>query len=44
MGPDGPEWTRGLRPYEAMTITADEKVLSTAGFPRVREPVVPDLG
>jgi thiamine biosynthesis lipoprotein len=43
MGADGSEWTRGLRPYEAMTITADEKVLSTAGFPRMREPALPDL-
>jgi thiamine biosynthesis lipoprotein len=33
MGPEGPEWTRGLRPYEAMTITAEGKTLRTAGFP-----------
>jgi thiamine biosynthesis lipoprotein len=36
MGEDGPEWTRGLQPYEAMTITADDRTLSTAGFPSVR--------
>jgi thiamine biosynthesis lipoprotein len=35
MGRDGPEWTRRLSPYEAMTITADGKKLSTAGFPAV---------
>jgi FAD:protein FMN transferase len=34
MGEQGPEWTRGLHPYEAMTITADGATLSTAGFPR----------
>jgi FAD:protein FMN transferase len=33
MGPDGPEWTRSLDGYEAMTILADETVLSTPGFP-----------
>jgi thiamine biosynthesis lipoprotein len=44
MGLDGPEWTRGLGPYEAMTITADDKVLSTAGFPRARGESVPDAG
>jgi FAD:protein FMN transferase len=33
MGERGPEWTRALRPYEAMAITADGRVLSTAGFP-----------
>ncbi len=33
MGTKGPEWTRALEPYEAMTITAEGKVLSTAGFP-----------
>jgi thiamine biosynthesis lipoprotein len=37
MGGAGPEWTRGLAPYEAMTITDDERVLSTPGFPLVRE-------
>jgi thiamine biosynthesis lipoprotein len=35
MGRDGPEWTRRLAPYEAMTITAEGKKLSTAGFPAV---------
>lgn len=34
MGASGPEWTRRLQPYEAMTITEDERILSTAGFPR----------
>jgi thiamine biosynthesis lipoprotein len=43
MGARGPEWTRGLHPYEAMTITTDDKVLSTAGFPRARDAVAPDL-
>jgi thiamine biosynthesis lipoprotein len=33
MGEQGPEWTRTLQPYEAMTITTAGKVLSTAGFP-----------
>ena len=34
MGPhDGPHWTARLRGYEAMTILADETVLSTGGFP-----------
>ena len=37
MGEAGPEWTRGLHPYEAMTLRADDKMLSTAGFPAVRE-------
>jgi thiamine biosynthesis lipoprotein len=36
MGEAGPEWTRGLRPYEAMTCRADDKTLSTPGFPAVR--------
>ena len=30
---DGPRWTARLRGYEAMTILADETVLSTGGFP-----------
>jgi thiamine biosynthesis lipoprotein len=34
MGPDGPEWTRRLHGYEALTILADGRVLSTPGFPR----------
>jgi thiamine biosynthesis lipoprotein len=34
MGPlAGPRWTARLRGYEAMTILADETVLSTGGFP-----------
>ena len=35
MGRDGPAWTAGLasRGYEALTILADETVLSTRGFP-----------
>jgi thiamine biosynthesis lipoprotein len=35
MGVDGPEWTLSLDGYEAMTILADERVLSTPGFPAV---------
>ena len=33
MGAAGPAWTARLRGYEAMTITADGRVLSTPGFP-----------
>lgn len=33
MGASGPAWTARLRGYEAMTITADGRVLSTPGFP-----------
>jgi thiamine biosynthesis lipoprotein len=33
MGLDGPKWTARLRGYEAMTILANETVLSTPGFP-----------
>ncbi len=33
MGLDGPDWTARLQGYEAMTILADETVLSTPGFP-----------
>jgi FAD:protein FMN transferase len=34
LGPDAAEWTMRLpRGYEAMTITADDQVLSTPGFP-----------
>jgi thiamine biosynthesis lipoprotein len=36
MGADAPEWTRTLAPFEALTILADDRVLSTAGFPRAR--------
>jgi len=35
MGADGPAWTLGLDGYEAMTILADETVLTTPGFPAV---------
>ena len=35
MGHAGPEWTARLSGYEAMTILADETVLSTGGFPDV---------
>jgi thiamine biosynthesis lipoprotein len=35
MGVEGPKWTARLRGYEAMTILADETVLSTPGFPAV---------
>jgi thiamine biosynthesis lipoprotein len=35
MGTDGPQWTLGLDGYEAMTILADETVLTTPGFPAV---------
>ncbi|HEV7752017.1 MAG TPA: FAD:protein FMN transferase [Baekduia sp.] len=34
LGPDGAGWTMRLpRGYEAMTVTADDRVLSTPGFP-----------
>jgi thiamine biosynthesis lipoprotein len=32
MGPRGPEWTASLEGYEAMTILANGRVLSTRGF------------
>jgi thiamine biosynthesis lipoprotein len=35
MGKAGPAWTARLDGYEAMTILADETVLSTMGFPSV---------
>jgi thiamine biosynthesis lipoprotein len=35
MGRSGPPWTARLAGYEAMTILADETVLSTRGFPVV---------
>jgi thiamine biosynthesis lipoprotein len=35
MGADGPAWTARLFGYEAMTITADERVLYTRAFPSV---------
>jgi len=34
MGTDGPAWTAELDGYEALTILADGRVLSTPGFPR----------
>jgi FAD:protein FMN transferase len=34
MGAAGPVWTARLEDYEALTILADRRVLSTAGFPR----------
>ncbi|MDX6513366.1 MAG: FAD:protein transferase [Gaiellaceae bacterium] len=38
MGPKaGPSWTARLRGYEAMTILADETVLSTSAFPAARD-------
>ena len=37
MGVEGPKWTARLRGYEAMTILADETVLSTPGFPAHEE-------
>ena len=40
MGLAGPEWTAGLRGYEAMTILADGRVLTTPGMP-VRSPSTP---
>jgi thiamine biosynthesis lipoprotein len=33
MGLDGPSWTATLHGYEALTILADHRVLSTPGFP-----------
>lgn len=36
MGEAGIHWAAGLRGYEAMTILADERVLSTPGFPSKR--------
>jgi thiamine biosynthesis lipoprotein len=35
MGSGGAEWTLGLDGYEAMTILADDTVLTTPGFPQV---------
>jgi len=40
MGPDaGPAWTARLAGYEAMTILADERVLSTPRFPALRDAI-----
>jgi thiamine biosynthesis lipoprotein len=33
LGADGPRWTLALEEYEAMTVLADDRVLSTPGFP-----------
>jgi thiamine biosynthesis lipoprotein len=43
MGSAGPEWTRRLSPYEAMSITEDGRVLSTPGFPRARDAAAADV-
>jgi thiamine biosynthesis lipoprotein len=37
MGESGPRWTARLRGYEALTIFADERVLSTPRFPRAAD-------
>jgi FAD:protein FMN transferase len=36
MGLDGPAWSAGLRGYDALTILADGRVLSTPGVGRLR--------
>ncbi len=36
MGRDGAHWATGLDGYEAMVITADERVLTTVGFAAYR--------
>jgi FAD:protein FMN transferase len=36
MGAEGPAWTAGLRGYDALTILADGRVLSTPGLDRLR--------
>jgi thiamine biosynthesis lipoprotein len=41
MGERGPAWTAGLRGCGAMTILADDRVLSTERFLRRRLPLVP---
>jgi thiamine biosynthesis lipoprotein len=38
MGRSGPSWTARLRGYEAMTILADGRMLSTPAFPAERSP------
>jgi thiamine biosynthesis lipoprotein len=40
MGLVGPEWTAGLRGYEALTILADHQVLWTRDFPHAGEDVL----
>lgn len=44
MGIGGPAWTAGLRGYEALTILADGRVLSTPGVAALRTqgPAAPD--
>jgi FAD:protein FMN transferase len=37
MGEDGPAWTAGLDDYDALTILADGRVLSTPGVARLRD-------
>ena len=37
MGEAGPDWTARLRGYEAMTILADQQVLSTRDFPHAED-------
>jgi thiamine biosynthesis lipoprotein len=39
MGREGPKWTLGLAGYQALTILADDAVLSTPGFPVASEAV-----
>lgn len=39
MGLEGPDWTARLVGYEALTILADETVLSTPGFPPAPTPL-----
>lgn len=38
MGLEGPAWTADLRDYDALTILADGRVLSTPGMARLRVP------
>jgi len=37
MGEAGPRWTARLRGYEALTVLADETVMTTGGFPRAAD-------
>ena len=37
MGVEGPAWTAGLDGYEALTILADGRVLSTPGVAALRD-------
>jgi thiamine biosynthesis lipoprotein len=36
LGSDGPAWTATIRPYEAMTVLDDDRVLSTPGISPLR--------